>query len=90
MTRGQKHKALQYPMFLKKKQRGKIKGRGFADGRKKLAYTPQEKTTSPTVTTEALFLSCMIDAHKGKDVVVVGIPTASMQTDINKLIHICF
>ena len=54
-----------YLMFLKKKRCGKIKEWGCADGRKQRAYTAKEDVASPTVATEALFLTAVIDAVEG-------------------------
>ena len=56
--------ALQCLMFLKQKRSGQIKGRGCADGQKQREHLGKEDTTSPTVTTEGLLLSCMIDANE--------------------------
>eukprot|EP00957_Ditylum_brightwellii_P124665 9501520-Ditylum_brightwellii.AAC.1 len=56
MTDNKKREALQYLMFLKKKQCGQIKGRGCADGRKQQTYTHKDETSAPTVATEALML----------------------------------
>jgi len=57
--------ALEYLMFLKKKRCGKIKARGCTDGQKQRAYLSKEETSSPMVSTEALFLTCVIDAEEG-------------------------
>jgi hypothetical protein len=54
ITRQQRHNALQYLMFLKKKRCGTIKARGCADGRKQCEYTSKEETSSPTVAIEVL------------------------------------
>jgi hypothetical protein len=67
-------------MVLKEKGCGKIKGRGCADGRPQRDYMTKEDTSSPTVATEALMLSCMIDATKHRDVATCGIPGAFMQS----------
>ena len=61
-------------MFLKKKRCGQIKGCGCTDGRKQRLCKGKGKTSSPTVSTEALFLSCMIDALERRDVATVDIP----------------
>ena len=82
MTRAQKQAALNYLMFLKKKRSGQIKGRGCADGRKQRAYITKEESSSPTVATEALFLTCVIDAMEKRDVVTVDVPAAFMQADM--------
>ena len=41
----------------------------------------KEYTSSPIVSTEALFLSCTIDATEGRDVATVDIPGVLIQTD---------
>eukprot|EP00980_Cylindrotheca_fusiformis_P019025 scaffold6394_cov98-Cylindrotheca_fusiformis.AAC.1 len=75
-------------MFLKEKRSGKIKGRGCADGRKQRIYKTKEETSSPTISVEALFLSCLIDAIERRHVMVVDIPGAFMHADIDELIHV--
>jgi hypothetical protein len=69
-------------MFLKQKRDGKIKGRTVAGGNKQRDYISKEDTSSPTVTTEAVLLSCIIDAEEGRDVTVVDIPNACVQTRV--------
>ena len=51
-------------MFLKQKRDGKIKGCGCADGQKQRLYVSKEEASAPTVATESLLLSCLIDAFK--------------------------
>ena len=75
-------------MFLKQKRCGRIEGRGCANGRKQKLYKTKEKTSSPTIHTESLFLSCMIDALENRNVVTLDIPGAFMQADIDELIHV--
>ena len=75
-------------MFLKRKKCGKIKARGCADGRPQRKYIPKEDTALPTVSTEALFLSTMIDAYERRCVKTVDIPGAFMQTDQPGIVHI--
>ena len=86
MTRTPKRAALAYLMFLKKKRTGQIKGRGCADGRKQRLYTKKEEASSPTVSIEALMISCMIDAEEGREVATIDIPGAFMQADMD---YIC-
>ena len=80
LTKEQRVRALSYLMFLKMKRNGTIKGRGCADGRKQREWMSKEDTTSPTISNEALMLSCMIDAMEGRDVATADIPGAFMQT----------
>jgi hypothetical protein len=82
LTREQKQAALQYLMFLKRKRCGLVKGRRCADGRKHQEYMPKDETSSPTVATKALMLSCIIDAKELRDVATADIPGAFMQADM--------
>jgi len=88
LTKEQKRKALEHLMFLKQKRCGRIKGRGCADGRKQRTCKGKNETSSPTVTTESLFLSCVIDAMEGRDVATVDIPGAFMQAETDEVIHV--
>jgi hypothetical protein len=69
-------------MFLKQKRDGKIKGRTVAGGNKQRGYIPKEDASSPTVATESVLLSCIIDAEEGRDVAVIDIPNAFIQTRV--------
>jgi hypothetical protein len=69
-------------MFLKQKRDVKIKGRTIAGGNKQRDYISKEDASSPTVATEAVLLSCIIDAEDGRDVAVVDIPNAFVQTRV--------
>ena len=82
LTAEERKGALRYLMFLKEKRCGTIKGRGCADGRKQRDYMSKNDTSSPTVATEALLLSCVIDAVEGRDVATCDIPGAFMQSDM--------
>ena len=72
--------ALGYLMFLKKKRNGIIKGRGCADGRPQRLYKSKDETSSPTACIESIFLTAIVDAHEERDVAVVDIPGAFLQT----------
>jgi hypothetical protein len=82
LTAAERKGALRYLMFLKEKRCGKIKGRGCADGRSQREYMSKQKTSSPTVATEVLILTCVIDAIEGRDVATCDIPGAFMQSDM--------
>ena len=83
-----RRKALNYLMYLKQKRCGRIKARGCADGRKQRVYKGKDKTSSPTVSTEALFLSCIIDAQEGRRVATVDIPGAFMHSEMDEVLHL--
>ena len=67
-----------------------MKGRGCADSRKQRAYIAKEEATAPTVSTEAVFLTAIIDALENREVAVLDVPGAFMQADIDKLVHVRF
>ncbi len=84
----EKQDALCYLMYLKQKQSGHIKARGCADGRKQHAYKSHDETSSPTVATEAVFLTSVIDAYKRCCVITVDIPGAFMHAEMDEVVHV--
>jgi len=48
----------------------------------------KDETSSPTVMTESVMLSCIIDAKEGQDVATADIPGAFMQADLEETVHI--
>jgi len=82
LTVTQKKSTLESHMFLKLKRDGKIKGRTVAGGNKQRDFISKEDASSPTVATEAVLLTCIVDAEEGRDVAVVDIPNAFIQTRI--------
>ena len=79
--------ALGYLMFLQRKRCGKIKGRGCADGRKQRLFIPKEDSASPTVSTDAVFYTAIIDAIERRAVAVIDIPGAFMHSDMDPNVH---
>ena len=45
---------------------------------------------SPTVATASVFLTAIIDALEGQDIVIINVPGVFMQADMDKLVHVCF
>ena len=90
LTTEQQKEALAYLMFLKRKHCGKIKGCGCADGHKQRAYITKEESMAPTVSTEAVFLTAVIDAMEDQTVAVLDVPGAFMQAEIDELVHVWF
>jgi hypothetical protein len=82
LTRVQRLMTLESHMFLKEKRDGKIKGRTVAGGNKQRDYISKEDVSSPTVTTESVLLSCIIDAQENRDVAVIDIPNSFIQTRV--------
>ena len=83
----QKKNALGYLMFLKQKRSRQIKGQGCTDGRKQRLHTPKDDASSPTVVTESVLLSCVIDAKEQRDMATVDIPGTFMQGDQDETVH---
>ncbi len=69
-------------MFLKLKKNGTLKARAVAGGNKQRDYISKEEASSPTITTEAVILTCVVDAEEERDVAVVDIRNAFIQTRI--------
>jgi hypothetical protein len=63
-SQAQLHTVLESHMFFNQKRDGKIKGRTFSGGNKQCNYISKEDASSHTVATEAVLLSCIIDAKE--------------------------
>jgi len=87
MTYDERKKALRYLMFLKEKRDGSIKARECADGRPQCIYTNKEDASSPTMSIEAMVLSCAIEAKESRYVVVSDIPGAFLHADMEENVH---
>jgi len=88
MTRLQRRNALRYLMYLKQKRCGRIKARGCADGWKQRIYKTKDETSSPTLSTKAVFLMCLVDAKEKRYVITTDIPGAFMHADIDEELYI--
>ena len=69
-------------MFLKENVDGTIKGRTVAVGNKQRDFISKEDSSSPTVATESVILSCIIDAEEKRGVAIIDIPNAFIQTRV--------
>jgi hypothetical protein len=79
-TQAQKEHILESHTFIEKKQDGKIKARKVVGGNKQQDYITKEDVSSPTVSVEAVMLTCLINALKDRDIAVIDIPNAFVQT----------
>ena len=80
-------KALRYLMFLKEKRDGTVKAWGCTDSRPQREYTTREEVSSPTVSLEAMVLSCAKDAKEGRYVITSDIPGAFLHADMEDKVH---
>jgi hypothetical protein len=79
LTWAQKKGALRSINLIKEKRCGKLKGRTVADGRPQRGLYDKSETASPTVSTDGLMLSVMIDAHEGRDVATADVAGAYLK-----------
>jgi hypothetical protein len=80
--KAQRQNVLQSHMFLKLKRERKIMGRTVAGVNKQCDYISKEDASSPTVATESVVLSCIINCEEEWDVVLVDIPNAFVPTRV--------
>lgn len=79
-------KALRSITVTKEKRCDRIKGRTCADGRPQRDYVPKSDSPSPTIGTESLLFSLMIDALENRHVVTVDVVGAFLKADMSKFI----
>ena len=77
-------------MFLKRKQCGKIKARGCADGRPQREYIYKDEFSSPAVSNYVLMCSYLMNAIERQHVVTCDIPGAFLQTDWPDKLDDCY
>jgi hypothetical protein len=80
LTKKQKKQILESHIFVEEKRDGTIKAQKVIGGNKQLDYIIKEDVSSPTVTAKAVMLTCVIDAQEERDVAVVNLPNAFVQT----------
>ena len=90
LTHTQRQTVLDPHMFPKEKRYGAIKGRAVAGGNKQRDYISKEDARSPKVATEAVLLPCIIDAEEERDVAVIDIPNAFIQTRVEDKKYMAF
>jgi hypothetical protein len=84
LTKKQKEQILESHIFDEQKRDGLIKAQTVIGGNKQQDYITKEDVSSPTVTAEAVMLTCVIDAQENRDIVVVDISNAFVQTVVNE------
>jgi hypothetical protein len=90
LTLDDRKKALRSITLIKEKRCGRIKGRTVADGRPQRDYIPQEDSTSPTISIEALMLSIAIDANEKRHVATCDVEGAYLHADMTDTVHMVF
>jgi len=67
LTKKQKDQILESHIFAEQKRDGLIKARKVIGGNKQQDCITKEDVSSPTVTAEAVMLTCVIDAQEDRD-----------------------
>jgi hypothetical protein len=83
LTKKQQTKILQSHMFIGQKRTGETKARMVAGGNTQQGHVTKEESSSPTVSTKSVLLTSIVNAHEGRDVAVIGIPNAFIQTRVD-------
>mgnify|MGYP000055058244 CR=1 FL=1 len=76
----ERKEVLESHLFLKEKRDTTVKGRMVAGGNKQRGKIDKLDASSPTAALESVLLTAVIDAHEGRDVAVIDIPNAFVQT----------
>jgi len=82
LTKKEYDEVLESHLFLKEKRDLSVKGRMVAGGNKQRSLISAEEAASPTAALESVLLTSMIDASEERDVAVIDIPNAFVQTRI--------
>jgi hypothetical protein len=83
LTQDEKRGALRAISMITEKRCGRIKGRTVADRRPQKALDAKEDKASPTVATDALMLSILIDAKERRDVATADVAGAYLHADMD-------
>lgn len=86
LTQLERKRALRAITLIKEKRCGTIKGRTVANGKDQRDYINREESTSPTVSTEALFLSIAIDAMEKRDVATADVEGDFLKADMTDVV----
>ena len=70
------------PYFYRRENRQSDQGQNHGWRQQKRDYISKEDTISPTVATESVLLSCNIDVEEERDVHVIDILNAFIQTQV--------
>ena len=86
LTPLQKRDALRTVSLLKEKRSGDLKGRTCADGSVQRKYISKEDSSSPTVSTEALITTLVIDAYEGREVATCDVVGAYLNAIMDEFV----
>ena len=76
--------------IIKEKRDGSIKGRTCANGKKQRLWKSKAELTSPTVCTDSVFITLMVDAYEGRATEVVDVSRAYLNAEIDEFLVLKF
>ena len=82
LNHSQRQTVLESHIFLKEKRYREIKGKFVAGCNKQCDYISKEDASSPNIATEAVLMSCIIDAEEERYVAVINIPNSFIHTRV--------
>ena len=83
LTPSVRSQALRCVNLIKEKRCGKIKGRTCADGRPQRSLYQKSETSSPTVSSDAIMLTLIVDAMEGRDVATADVAGAYLNAKMD-------
>ena len=69
-------------MFAVRKRTGETKARVVAGGNLQQGHVTKEESSSPTVSTESVLLTSIVDALEERDIAIIDIPNAFIKTRV--------
>ncbi len=84
VTQEKRDQILESHVFVKRKPSGEIKARKVAGGNKQRDFISKESASSPTISTDAVLLTLIIDAKEHRDLAIIDIPNTFIQTEDDK------
>ena len=87
LTKQQRKRALRTIMFLKQKRDRSLRGRMCADGSVQRELYDKAEASSPTVATESVLMTAVIDAFEGRDTAVIDLPSAYLHANMKDVVH---
>ena len=71
-------------IFLTEKRDRRVKVRACANGSTRRSYIPKDDASSPTAATGSILITGVIENKQKRDVMVLDIPNAFVQTTVPK------
>jgi hypothetical protein len=85
LTSEERRSAMHALMLINEKRDGRMKGRAVTDGSKQRTWIGKDEAASPTAAWESIIITAVIDAQERRDVAIVDLPNAFIQTVNEKL-----